>query len=124
MYSAVEWENKRFLLTKFVYLNLKLVLSFASKLESLSDFLISLKSCQWGRVRPNTFLVLCSQLGYFQQKFTYFLNYFQTKISFYRILGKFAFFQTMVLPSCIGIWLKRYFQFGKFFPHAAEFNLI
>ena len=34
MYSAVEWENKRFLLTKFVYLNLKLVLTFASKLES------------------------------------------------------------------------------------------
>ena len=34
MYSAVEWENKRFQLTKFVHLNLELVLTFASKLES------------------------------------------------------------------------------------------
>ena len=29
MYSAVEWENKRFLLTKFVYLNLELALTFS-----------------------------------------------------------------------------------------------
>ena len=34
MYSAVEWENKRVLLTKFVYLNLELILTFAFKLES------------------------------------------------------------------------------------------
>ena len=122
MYSAVEWENKRFLLTKFVYLNLKLVLSFASKLESLSDILISIKSCQWGRATYHLFSPLFS-VGLFSAKIHLF-SYFQTKISFDRFLGKFAFFQTMVLPSCIGIWLKRYFQFGKFFPHAAEFNLI
>ena len=34
MYSAVEWENMRFLLTKFFYLNLKILLTFASKFES------------------------------------------------------------------------------------------
>ena len=60
MYSAVEWENKRLLLTKFVYLNLELVLTFASKLESKSDFLISLKSNVRPRVlTPFEFFVLC-----------------------------------------------------------------
>ena len=67
MYLAVEQENKRTLLTKFVHLNLELVLTFASKLESPSDFLILLKSNLRPCTRPKTFRVLCSLLNQFSQ---------------------------------------------------------
>ena len=74
MYLVVEWENKRFLINEVRLFKPEVSSHFGFQTWIIISAPYLTKILLWLTL-PNIFLVLFSQLGYFQLKFTYFLTF-------------------------------------------------